>query len=359
MTNTEDSILALLRIAKYGGDIPVRIDDYGKLYEESMRQKVAYVVLYALRKTGRLEACDDQVRYTWLAQAMIQQQVVDKDSRAIKGLAELYAGKGLRMVLLKGRGLATYYPAVATRNVGDIDLALLDADGKMDDAWRIGDKAVEQALGQPLDHGHEHHTVFQFMGRPVENHYDIVATDMSPIGRYVDGELKRLLEQDYRPFEVGGAAVLLPGATFNAIFIIRHMAQHFAGSHIYLRHLLDWAWFLDKEHCEVNWALASEVWDRCGMTEFVRVVNAICVRYLGMPAEAAHGYCSADEALTERVLDDILRTPVGEWKAGRHGVLLLRLRRFFATRWKRRLVYKETLLTQLLRGGLLLLRKKS
>ncbi|MBQ9473664.1 MAG: nucleotidyltransferase family protein [Bacteroidales bacterium] len=358
MTNTADSILALLRIAKYGGEESVMISDYGKLYEESMRQKVAYVVLYALRKAHLLDACDEQVRYTWLAQAMIQQQVVDSDTRAIEGLAELYARHGLRMVVLKGRSMATYYPNEVLRNVGDIDIALLDAEGSMDEAWKVGDKAVEQALGHPLDYSHEHHTVFQYKGRPVENHYDIVSARMSPTARYVDGVLKGLLAHGCTPCKVGSSTVLLPCATFNAIFIIRHMAQHFAGSHILLRHLLDWAWFLDKEHESVDWHLASEVWQRCGMTDFVCAVNAICVRYLGVPEAVFHGYCSNDEALVQRVLDDILYSPVRDWVAPRRCVLLFRLRRFFATTWKRRLVYKETLLTQLWRGGMIFLKVK-
>jgi len=73
------------------------------------------------------------------------------------------------MMLLKGLACGVDWPRPEHRPYGDIDIYLF---GKQKEA----DEALRQAQGPgfKVDTSHHHHTVFQWQGFTVENHYDFL-----------------------------------------------------------------------------------------------------------------------------------------------------------------------------------------
>lgn len=287
----------------------------------------------------------EELYYSWLGQVMLQEQRYDAQKRAMLGLSEFYERHGIGMTVLKGYGLSLNYPEPEHRPVGDIDVWLFDkasADGVP--AWKRGDAEVEKALGIKVDSSHEHHTVFVFEGCMVENHYDIINTKGTRSSRQIDHTLKELLLKEH---ELHESNIYLPSATFNAIFLIRHMGQHIAGEKVSLRHLLDWGLFLDKHFEEVDWEFVLPYWQKMGIGRFASAVNTICKRYLGFDERIFHGaLMNEGNPLVERLMNDIL-SPEFKIEKPAGGTLqtsLWKTRRFFANGWKRRLVYKEGLL---------------
>lgn len=97
--------------------------------------------------------------------------------------------------------------------------------------WRKGDKLVSDSFGIPIDEGHEHHTYFTFMEESVENHYDFINTKASKSAVWIEVKLKELSAQLIdESLEFRDSTISLPTADFNAIFLIRHLGQHFAGA---------------------------------------------------------------------------------------------------------------------------------
>ena len=74
----------------------------------------------------------------------------------------------------------------------------------------------------------------------------------------------------------------LPLPDLNALFLMRHMAVHFAAVEIGLRHLSDWAVFLAADGRRVNWQELRAVYREHNMLRFADAVTGLCVRYLGV-----------------------------------------------------------------------------
>lgn len=285
---------------------------------------------------------DKQKRMQWLGLVMAYERLYAKHEKAMADLARLYASRGIRMMVLKGYGLSLDWPIPNHRPVGDLDIYNF---GK----WREADELVAYDCGIMVDDGHEHHTVFNFKAVAVENHYDFINTKAHRDAPKIETRLKALAEKGCKEIEVQGAKIYLPSADFNAIFLMRHMGQHFAGEHLNLRQVLDWGFFIRKHHKEVDWNKAIAFLKEIGLYTFFNQINAICVDYLGFD-EAVFPSVERKEELKDRILADILHPEFAEERpsSGLRSILTFKFRRWWHNRWKHPLVYKEWLLPMFL-----------
>ena len=182
--------------------------------------------------------------------------------------------------------------------------------------------------------------MFKWKGFTVENHYDIENRYASRKGRMTDDLLKGLALVARK--EIDG--IYFPSANFNGIFLISHAASHFAGDRITLRHLLDWALFVDKEWKEIDWPFVTDWLSRLGLLKFFTCMNALCIDCLGIAAEKFPAL-ERDAALEKRVLEDILHPTFSEKGSG----FLFKLRRLKANMWKRNLVSAEAPVSRMAR----------
>ncbi len=360
MDQSAEVLFKLIRIALGNEEdfsLPNAVN-WEEVYDMSLKQGVGAIACDGMLA---LKACDidEELRYKWMGQSMVVEHNYFQHEQALADLAKFYQQQGIRMVLLKGYGLSLNYPVPEHRPSGDIDVFLKGDKLPKDKIWKLGDKAVERLLGIKVDRTHEHHTVFSFKGQTVENHYDIVNTKGTISSRTIDNRLKEVIETIQQEKEVNGQRVLIPPPEFNAIFIIRHMGQHFAGSSISIRHLLDWSTFMmrSNEANDIdtdNWVHVVDFWEEMGMLEFVKCINSICVKYLGVMPDVFKGQLSSNESLVERVLYDVLQPEFNKKceKKNIINVIIFKTRRFLANDWKRRLVYKEGLLGQFFTGSI-------
>ena len=283
-------------------------------------------------------AADKLKRIQWLGSVVAYERMYAKHEKAMAELAQLYAAKGIRMMVLKGYGLSLDWPVPNHRPVGDLDIYNFGQ-------WKEADALVAKTCGIKVDDGHEHHTVFCFNGVSVENHYDFINTKAHRDASKIEARLKTLADKNCREIEIQGSKIYLPSADFNAIFLMRHMGQHFAGEHLNLRQVLDWGFFVCAHHTEVDWNAAIDFLKEIGIYTFFNQINAICVDYLGFP-ESCFSAIERNKDLEERILMDILHPEFVEKKpvSGLIPILTFKFRRWWHNRWKHPLVYKEWLL---------------
>lgn len=193
-----------------------------------------------------------------------------------------------------------------------------------------------------IDTSHHHHTVFDWQGFTVENHYDFVNVHHSKSNAQLESVFKELGADDSYPVEVDEQKVYLPSPNLHALFLLRHAMIEFAAGGINLRQLLDWAFFVEKNGKDVDWDWLLGVLDEFHMRKFFNCINAICVEDLGYDA-TIFPYVQYLPELKERVLADILSP---EFTAQEPKRLLLRVvykyRRWNANGWKHTLCYKES-----------------
>lgn len=347
MTKEQETLLILIRTVvtgesegKHGAG-----GFWANVMEEATKQSVQGLCLDAIERMSKECRPDKKTLLEWFGRVVPMERLYQNHFKAIDALSCFYRKYGIKMMLLKGYGLSLYWPKPNHRPAGDMDI-YLGGD------WRKADKLVSKQLGIKVEDGHEHHTCFFFQGTSVENHYDFVNTKINESAKELEALFKRLATFD-KPLAMGEGVIYLPSPTLNAIFLMRHLGQHFAGSKVTLRQLLDWGFFMQHESDNVDWELVASTLKKVGIYRFFQQINAICVDYLGF-SESSFPKIEREPALEKRILGDILSPEFGEVKPAGNTfrVVWFKTRRFFANRWKRELVFREGIWRQLWHGSI-------
>lgn len=324
--------------------------DWRIVFEYAANQGVLAICFDALNSLTTEQLPPKDVLLKWMGMLVQYEKIYDKCLETIQRLAIFYAAHSIKMLVLKGYGLSLDWPKPNHRPVGDIDIYLFGD-------WEKADTIINDCLNINVDKGHEHHTLFAFHGFLVENHYDFINTKVMSDAVMLEKWFKEEAENSI-PYYIGDTKVYLPSVQLNVIFLIRHLGAHFSGSEATLRQVLDWAFFIDKHSGEIDWNDAIIKLKNIGIYEFFCQINAICVDCLGMDEEK-FPIIVRDRVLMNRIIQDILmpNSVMIDNTKGTLSVVLLKTRRFFVNRWKRKLVYNDSLLKQFIRGSFAHLRR--
>ena len=314
-------------------------DAWKRLYKMAAEQGVLALVYDALAALPTEAQPPRGLRLQWAVNVSQIEERYAKQERAIANLAAFYAEHGVEMMVLKGYGLSLNYPQPNHRPCGDVDIWLY---GYQQEA----DRWLHEACGVAIDEDKHHHTVFTFEGVMVENHYDFLNVHSHRSNRTIERWLQELAAAEGERVKVDGAMICLPSADFNALFLLRHMAAHFAAAEIGLRHVIDWVLFVQRYHGQIDWNSLEQRARKMNMHRFLHAVCALAVDWLGADAKL-FPEMERDTVLEQRVLQEILRPEFAE-RAPKNNLLKLlgyKCRRWWANRWKHRMVYKEGLFT--------------
>lgn len=191
---------------------------------------------------------------------------------------------GVAAITLKGAATASLYPVPEYRKSGDVDL-LVPMEADYEKACRLLKEAG-------LQHGpHQaalHHAEFCTAdGVSVELH-SLLAEPFE--SRKVNQYLEKLLPE-YAGHTVEnmawGVRLYQPSDAYHAFYLILHMLQHFLREGFGLKNLCDWTAFWNRETAEEERQRFLELVQESGTGQFVRVLTAVCVRFLGLSAEKA------------------------------------------------------------------------
>lgn len=260
--------------------------------------------------------------------------------RAIAELAGWYNAHGYKMMALKGYACGINWPKPEHRPCGDIDIWLFGKQKEADAALAASSKFHDPSF--KIDSSHHHHTVFDWHGFTVENHYDFVNVHAHKSSAELEKIFKQLGQDDSHAVEVNGEKVYFPSPNLHALFLIRHMVSHFAAAEITLRQVIDWAFFVEKHTKELDWYWLDGMLVKYHMKEFVSCINAICVEDLGFPV---NNFPSVQfvPTLKESVLEDILdpKYTAAEPK-GFFPRVVYKYKRWQGNAWKQKMCYGES-----------------
>lgn len=279
----------------------------------------------------------------WLGSSLTIERIYEQHKHVMSELAAFYRTHGIKMLVAKGYGLSLNYPVPNHRPLGDIDIWLFGEQKKGDNA--LSEKGVK------IDYGHHHHTIFNYKGVTIENYSDFLCVPGHRKNASYERILKRLAYEESVRYEINGEEIYYPSANFNALFILKHSATHFASTEMNLRQLLDWGTFVLKHGRDVDWNFVVKVAKLYNLYHFMNCQNALCVDYLGFPLDVFPAF-ERNKELETRVLNDIL-SPEFNKKApeGFLNGLLFKYERWRANVWKHKITFPEslteTLLTQL------------
>jgi hypothetical protein len=178
----------------------------------------------------------------------------------------------------------------------------------------------------------------------VENHYDIINVHVYKANAELEKTFKLMAMDDSNFLKMGGEKVYLPSANLHALFLIKHSISHFTSTEINIRHVLDWAFFVEKHSSEIDWKWLVEVLRKFKMLDFFNCLNTICVEDLGFDAGLFRsGIPNVDHNLKQRMLRDMITPEFSEEepKGNVFKRVAFKYRRWQANAWKQRLCYSD------------------
>lgn len=339
--STEELLVALVRAGLGNGcDFDVPEDaDWEALSKLAGKKGLAAIAcdglqaLYKSRPAGFRTSIDREenktVRRLWFANSYSYEREYHNYEKALMTVLSSFADAGMKMMVLKGYGLSLNYPVPEHRPVGDIDIYSGENFDRSNELVR--------AKGVKVDLEHHKHSVFQAMGYTVENHHSFLNVHGHKSTAKTESYLRSLLGSS-----IDCGSYLLPSDDFNALYLLRHMGEHFASTDINLRHVIDWGTFVTAHSSGINWDWFLAMVDDLGMTTFLACIDGICIDRLGMDS-SKFPVLEYDDALMQRILSETFTREFSEKKPkGLFKIMAFKLRRWHANGWKQDLVFSDS-----------------
>ena len=212
-------------------------------------------------------------------------------------ICDIMKKAGIPCTILKGFASALYYPDPLMRSMGDVDF-LVDTDN-FEEAIKVLSENGYEATGK----SHDVHDVFLGNICRCEMHFQPSGIPKGKAGVKVRKYLSAILEDsEIRKTELGDITV--PSDYHHGLVILLHMCHHLTGDGLGLRHLCDWAVFLNKIGEEKFLEMFEKTFRSIGLWEFAKIMTFISCKYLGLPGmEWAK---DADKRLADYILIDII-----------------------------------------------------
>ena len=196
-------------------------------------------------------------------------------------LVQQLNNEGIKVLLLKGQGIAQCYERPMWRESGDVDF-LLD-----ENSFTAAKELLSQRADRVLeDDPRRKHFAIQFGIWTVELHGTIHVHVSSRSDKELDRLqaicMRRLGE---RTWIDNGVIVPLPAPDEDVVYVFAHILQHFYHSGIGLRQVCDWCRLLKMYSGELDaFLLEKRLRDMRFVSEW-KTFAAFAVDYLGAPAE--------------------------------------------------------------------------
>lgn len=337
-SNCVESFLSIIRlgIGKTSPNLTI-IVDWQAIKALADKQGLLAIVVDGIEKLPDTKRPPRELLLQWIGEVFQNyENHYELYQRAIAELAGWYNAHRYKMMVLKGYTCSIDWPKPEHRPCGDIDIWLF---GKQKEA----DRLLASDMDINVDNSHHHHTVFNWQGFTVENHYDFINVHHHKSNAEFETILKQLGEDDSCTVEVNWEKVYLPSPNLHALFLLKHLMMHFASERITLRQVVDWGFFVEKHGEDVDWDYVQEVLDKFGMRQMFNIINAICEKDLGFDA-GIFPDVQFDSKLKDRVLNEILAPEYSNHTPSCFiRRVIFKIRRWMANAWKHQLCYKDSM----------------
>ena len=211
-------------------------------------------------------------------------------------LTKILEGKGYPYIILKGLSACAYYPKGDLRSLGDVDFLIEESEQQ-----EIENVLVENGY-KKSELETDHHIVFYKNKAHLEMHFEVAGISYGKVGERVRAFLKDALFT----YQVRGEEnFCAPNDAYHGLILLLHMQHHMLGEGLGLRHLCDWATYVNKTHEQAFWNESLLTFlKKIGLYTYAQTMTKTCATYL-------HSRCpdwaqSAEDTLCQEVIKDVL-----------------------------------------------------
>ena len=289
MESGERALLAMMERSLFGGECTLSEEEQLAALEESRKQAVFCLAAQSASLTG--EACD-RVRKQSLSAIRRNMEILLQHQY----LHELMTKAGIPYVVLKGAASAYYYPLPHQRMMGDVDFLVAE-----DDVERAAELLKAEGF-TPSDDHHGFHIAFHKERMNFELHFDPPGVPSGEVGGIIREYCADIISAA-KTVQSGMTTFQNPEPFHHGLVMLLHMKNHLLVEGIGLRHLCDWAVFVDRFSDSEFRALYEEKLKRVGLWRFAEAISLAAHLAIGLPYREFMGN---DRELALGLLADIL-----------------------------------------------------
>lgn len=243
-----------------------------KVFLESKLHAVTLATFEALEQEKKY--VPDDVYLQWMTAATAGMQRNFACIQAQVELVSLLKENHLPYVILKGTSASAYYPKPHIRTLGDVDFLI-------DPVTQAQIETILMSSGYRKSHGeHRNHIVFRKPGAHLEMHFEVAGVPYGEIGDKIRVFLK---ETVYNPVQKRQeiSSFSAPQDVYHGLILLLHMQHHLLGEGLGLRHLCDWAVYVERTQGQLFWAeMLLPFLKKIGLFEFAAVMTKTCAKFL-------------------------------------------------------------------------------
>ena len=290
----QKALLALLQSNSEFDFSVLSAEDWDAVRKESLAQAVPIMAFDGTQRYTDLIPKD--VHKAWFDTAMKcfvnNSQVLSSQNNLVK----ILESNNFSYIILKGLASASYYPDPKKRALGDVDFLISPNE------QQAVEKALIDAGYQKEQEDHICHRVFKKPHEHFEMHFEVAGIPEGAAGEHFRNYFKNATETHTENKEPDFHN---PLPQIHAAVILLHTIHHLLGEGLGLRHLCDWAYFVDKTYKEPFWEDEFvPLLKKSGALKFAMIITKTSHLYLGIacPKWAA----DIDDKLCEEVIEDLL-----------------------------------------------------
>ena len=269
-----------------------------EIYAIAKKQTLVGILFSALDRLPIEQRPPKPLLMQWFVAAeAIQESNSLVNADAVK-ICETIRKDGLRCVVLKGQGIATYYPDPSLRQCGDIDLWIEGGSKKVISYLRTQSKVwnifyTHAEYNAPVSTEVEVHHHPTYLYNPIY---------LIRLNKYF-AQQDELFENSVE-LPDGSGKIYVPTVEFNRYYVLQHIYRHYFGEGIGLRQLLDYYYVLLKGGTEESKKRTMDLFRQTGMSKFVGAAMWVMQEVFGM--EDKYLLCPPHEKAGKQLLDEVM-----------------------------------------------------
>ncbi len=266
--------------------------DQKALFVESVHQAVALCALTGIDS----DSLNVEVKSAWQEYAMRMLSSNTKIHAQHALLHSLMQEASIPYVILKGSVSAFYYPDPLMRAMGDVDFLIKEEDVERATEFLLSKGFVQQELV------HICHLVFKKGKMHLEMHFAPAGMPDGKAGEIMEEYLKDIFDNS-KEVEICGSRFVKPSDFHHGLILLMHTYHHLLSEGVGLRHLCDWATFVNSFEGEDFALTYKDKLEKIGLWEFAIVLSYISYKHLGVAKKEWMG--EPNEELCNAILEDI------------------------------------------------------
>lgn len=280
----KNPLFALLRIAIWPDRpvedfAPLTDGQWETLYETAKKQTLCGVLFDGCKRLPLSLQPNEELRTKWAMRVLRIEEQNHKMNRAAAWVTRNFAQEGFRSCILKGQGVALFYPTPLHRQAGDTDI------------WVEGGR--KRILSYLRSVGPTGEVVYHHIGFPIHRKLDIeVHTTPTWMNNPLrNRKLQRILLTwsdkcfSHRKTLPDGQTIYTPCDEINQLFLLIHLYRHLFDEGVGLRQLTDYALMMERTFTPETAVVLRNNLRQLGLLPFAGAVFYVLTRNLGYPMD--------------------------------------------------------------------------